>query len=142
MWVSKWTISRWSPLSQLELKIDVIRAEAGVGKVNISSFSGFQQLIVTAGADVRRSSRHDIQLRIDDETYMFRARAADTASRFLHAMTVARSPEPSLTSSRDSDSISTASSGEDYRRRSFVPPQLAKSRRMISTAADTIYEEP
>lgn len=144
LWVSKWTVSRWVPLSQMELKIELIPLGRGIAKVNIHSSSDIVQLTVGGGADVRRSGRHDIQVRIGEETYMFRARAADTANKFYACISAARTHEPSLAGSKDSDdvSISTLSTSDaEMRRRTYVPPSLCKPRRAITVSSSTIYEE-
>lgn len=144
LWVSKWSVSRWVPLSQMELKIELIPLGRGIAKINVSSPSNTLQLTVGEGADVRRSGRHDIQVRTGDETYMFRSRAADAANKFYACITAARTHEPSLTGSKDSDdiSISTLSTSDaEMRRRTYVPPSLCKPRRAITVASATIYEE-
>lgn len=142
LWVSKWTVSRWVPLSQQELKIELIPLGRGIAKVNITAGSNLMQLTVTNESDVRRSGRHDIQVRLGDETYMFRARASETANQFYTCISAARTHMPSL-SSKDSDGSSTSSSELDTRRRTYVPPTLCRPRRSVAVLSSaTILEEP
>lgn len=106
MWVSRWTLDRWTPLSQLELEVQVTATDRSSSRIFVVGHRGMGPTIFKFGrrSGVRRVGAHDIEVRItDDEIYMFRARDPERARQFFASLAALQSEV------RDQNSMSTMS---------------------------------
>lgn len=145
MWVSKWTVNRWVPLSQNELLVQVsVSSLKDLLIVHIPG-SDTLKLKFTSKCDVRWSNAHDVEVKIMDEVYMFRTRSTVRSQKFFYAVESLQidfqdpATYPRKITESDSSSGSSGSSGSSAtrRNRTMVPPQLSskstKTRKTLTT---------
>lgn len=88
LWVSRWIVNRWVPLSQLELRTELKLLHHSC-TIHIQQLQ--QPLWFDAESQVRRSSTHDVEVRIRDDIYMFRSRNANNAQKLIMILSSVKS---------------------------------------------------
>lgn len=136
MWASVWNVSKWVPLSQLEMSTEIISCDSSSAARILVNGGASVNVKFSAQCEIRRVSQHDVELKSTDATYMFRGRDPENAQRFFRLLWSIQTNgvQPVLSALMMAGVIPSGSSGlfdeQDTwadRRKTLMPPALSKS---------------
>lgn len=151
LWVSAWSAARWKPMSQLELRTQVLVCDANTVKISVADAS--IDCKFTPQCEIRKVGNHDVEVKTLEETYMFRGRDPEDAQRFFRTLwTIQANGVQPVATAALTNSVSCGTlkgyNEEDSilqsRRRTLLPPSLSRSNQSLKYAGlstQTIVEE-
>lgn len=150
LWISAWSSAHWKPLSQLELRTEILACDFNTVKISVVDAGIMCKF--TPQCEIRRAGNHDVEVKTLEETYMFRGRDPEDAQRFyttlwiILANGVQSVATAALTKSSSCGPFKGISEEDSMqsRRRTFLPPSLSRSNQSLKYAGlytQTIVEE-